>query len=273
MRTRLAASALMVVGVIGLAGCGSGASIGGAPTGPTTPPAGTLAGTAWTLTSYAGPGGGPVAAVAEVTASLAFEVHGVLVASTGCNNLRGTYTTSGEALSIVPGPTTMMACVSAALTAQETALFRLFPEVAGYSRSSDRLILTGTGGATLLTYAAGLSGLTGTSWIATGVNNGRGGVESTSATEDLTASFGADGAFTGFGGCNTLSGSYRVTATRGLTVADLVSTQKACAAEVDALEAQYTAALGRVAQYAIFGDTLTVRNAAGETQATYRLAG
>jgi heat shock protein HslJ len=42
---------------------------------------------------------------------------------------------------------------------------------------------------------------------------------------------------------------------------------------VDALESQYSAALGKVASYAISGDDLTLRNAAGETQVTYRLAG
>ena len=54
---------------------------------------------------------------------------------------------------------------------------------------------------------------------------------------------------------------------------DLVSTQKACTTGVDALEAQYSAALGHVTTYALVGDELTLRNGAGEPQVTYRLAG
>ena len=49
----------------------------------------------------------------------------------------------------------------------------------------------------------------------------------------MTATFGADGAFTGFGGCNNLSGSYAVSGTSGLTISGIAATQMACAADVD----------------------------------------
>jgi heat shock protein HslJ len=118
-----------------------------------------------------------------------------------------------------------------------------------------------------------VTGLTGTSWIATGVNNGAGAVGATSTTSDLTATFGTQGAFRGFGGCNTLSGSYAVTGAHGLTITDVASTLKACTPEVGALEQQYTAALGRVATYELSGDRLTLRDAAGATQVTFGSAG
>jgi heat shock protein HslJ len=120
---------------------------------------------------------------------------------------------------------------------------------------------------------SGLIGLAGTPWTATGVNNGHGGVESTTGTERLTAMFGLAGSFTGFGGCNTLSGSYAVSGTSGLTISDIASTRMTCAAEVNDLETRYTAALGQEVEYAIAGDQLTLRNGSGETQVSYLLAG
>ncbi len=273
MRTRAAVAGLMVLGVIGLTGCGSTGSSGSGTTSSTSVPGHELVDTAWVLESYRGPNGATTPAGRASVADLAFEPRGVLVGSSGCNRFTGTYVAKGTSLSVVLGPTTLIACSSAALNAQEAALFKLLPEVSGYALVSDQLVLTGDGGATLLTYSVGLSGLAGTSWTATGVNNGNGGVESTSATEQLTADFGTDGTFSGFGGCNTLSGSYAVTGRHGLTLTDLTSTQKACSTEIDALESQYSAALGKVTQYAVTGDELTLRNGTGETQVVYRLAG
>ncbi len=273
MRSRWAVAGVLAVGVFGLAGCGSGSPSGGGSTSSTTSPGHELVGTAWILESYRATGGAVTSAASGTTADLAFEPRGVLVGSSGCNRLTGTYVAKGTSLTVSPGPTTLMACTSPALDAQESSLFELLPQVSGYSLSSDRLTMTGAGGATLLTYTAGLSGLAGTSWIATGVNNGNGAVESTNATERLTASFGTDGSFSGFGGCNTLDGTYRATGSQGLTITGLASTMKTCSTEVDTLESQYSAALGKVTQYAISGDRLTLRNGAGETQVTYRLMG
>ena len=272
MRSKVAVAGLMLLGVIGLAGCSSSGSSGGGSTSTTTP-GHELVETAWILESYLGATGNTTPAGQGATADLAFEPRGVVVGSSGCNRFTGTYVAKGTSLTVTPGPTTLIACADPTLGAQETALFKLLPEVTGYSLSSDQLALTGAGGATLLTYAAGLAGLTGTSWTATGVNNGNGGVESTSATEQLTATFGPDGAFTGFGGCNTFNGTYAVSGMHGLTITGLGSTQKACTTEIDALESQYSAALGKVTKYTVTGDQLTLRNSAGETQVTYRLMG
>jgi len=275
MRMRFAAAGLVLVGVVGLAGCSSGSSSGGASSTSstsTTSPAHELTGTAWVLRSYRGSAGDAVAAVAGSTATLAFRPRGALDGSTGCNGFSGTYVAYGTALSIRTGAMTLIKCPEVE-TAQETALLQLFPQVARYTIAGDALSLKGADGATLLAYTAGLTGLTGTSWTATGVNNGHGGVETTTGTGQLTADFGPDGVFTGFGGCNVLSGTYKVGGSGGVTIAGFAATQKRCAADVDELESQYGAALGRVTTYDISGDQLTLRNAAGETQVTYRLAG
>ena len=259
--------------MVGLAGCSSSSSSGGGSSSTTnTSPAHELTGTAWVLTSYRGSAGDTVDAFAGATAALAFKLRGALNGSTGCNQFSGSYVANGSSLSIKTGAMTLIGCTNEAQSAQESSLLQLLPQVARYTVTAGTLSLKGSDGTTLLTYSAGLTGLTGTSWNAVGVNNGKGGVESTAGTEQLTADFGSDGAFTAFGGCNKLSGTYRVSGNAGVTITELASTQMACAADVNELESQYTAALGTVTTYDISGDQLTLRNSAGETQATYRLA-
>ena len=68
-------------------------------------------------------------------------------------------------------------------------------------------------GVTLLAYDEGQSTIEGTSWTATGVNNGREAVESTAATQAVTADFGTDGALSGFAGCNSYNAASRCRAT------------------------------------------------------------
>ena len=274
MRMRFAAAGLVLVGVVGLAGCSSSSPSSGGPSSTSgTSPVHELTDSAWILKSYRGSTGDTVDAYAGATATLAFKARGALNGSTGCNQFSGTYVASGSSLSITTGAMTLIGCTNEAQSTQESALLQLLPKVVRYSIAADALTLKGSDGATLLTYTAGLSGLAGTSWAATGVNNGHGGVEATAGTEHLTADFGADGAFSAFGGCNNLSGAYQVSGGGGVTITALTSTQKTCSAEVNDLESQYTSALGAVATYDISGDQLTLRNAAGETQVTYRLAG
>jgi putative lipoprotein len=162
-----------------------------------------------------------------------------------------------------------MAC-DADLTAQEAALTRLLPTVTGFRGPPSALALTGPGDSVLASYTPGISSLEGTSWTVTGVNNGRGGVEATTLTEKLSATFGPDGAFSGVA-CNNMAGTYQVTGTDGLTISKLAATMMACTPEMNALESQYTAALGQVSTYTISGDTLTLRDSGGATQITGRL--
>ena len=93
---------------------------------------------------------------------------------------------------------------------------------------------------------------------------------STSQTEHLTLTFGDSGQLSGFGGCNQLTGSYQVADQgNGLTITLKTETDVACAADVMTLEAEYTAALGKVASYQLDAGVLTLRAADGATQATF----
>ena len=129
-----------------------------------------------------------------------------LAGSTGCNQFAGTYTQDGDELTISLGPVTLTACTDPAVTAQETAILAHLPEVASFS-SGEQLALDDSSGDTLLTYDAGLSTIEGTSWTATGVNNGKGGVESSPRPNRSPPSSG-DGAMSGFAGCNNYNATY-----------------------------------------------------------------
>src|SRR4051794_30255265 len=150
-----------------------------------------LNGTSWTLVSVPA-GSHQVPAVRS--AALTFDADGKsLSGSTGCNQFSGTFEQSGTNLTITVGPATLAACTDAAATAQEAALFAQLPNVNSFSSVGGKLQLKNASGDTLFNYDAALSSLEGTSWRATGINNGRGAVEASSLTEAVTARFGTDG--------------------------------------------------------------------------------
>jgi len=249
--------------VIVTSGCGKDkvASGGSSSSGPVQ----SLAGTSWTLTSYSTVGSStPTSAAAP--AALTFRSAGALSGTTGCNSFSGTYTAEASKLTIKLGPMTQAACADAATQAQETAITQLLPTTTSYELVATSLTLKDQRGATLLAYTAAASDLRGTSWSVTGVNNGRGGVESTSLTEALSATFGQDESFQAFGGCNQFGGTFTTSGNNGVKIGPLASTKKACGDAVDQLEAQYSAALGDVATWEINGQTLTLRDAEGATQ-------
>lgn len=258
------------------ASSGSTRSSGSASTASSSSGSGTalsLTGTAWVLASRQGTTGTTVQVVPGSTPTLDLTAKtSAVTGSTGCNQFTGTFTQSGVNLTIMLGPMTKRACTSPLLAAQESSILDLLPKVTGYHTGSAGLVLTGPGNATLLTYKAGLKGLEGTSWIATGVNNGKGALVSQAGVEKLTADFGANDQFSGSNGCNQLGGTWTTTGDSGLKISVVGSTMMACAdPAVDALSTEYTAALGKVTTYDIKGDVLTLRDSTGAMQVTYHL--
>jgi heat shock protein HslJ len=236
-----------------------------APSASTAPTE--LAGTKWVLSS-AVIDDEDVASVAA--AALDFGTDGTLSGTTGCNNFSGTYEQEGDELDIELGPMTLAACTDPAATAQEQAILEGLPEVDTF-RSAPQLELLDDDGDTLLIYDANTAGLEGTSWTATGVNNGS-AVESTALTETVSAEFRSGGVVSGFSGCNQYNGTYATSGTGGLTITDVAGTLKACDDAAMALEGQYLAALGNTATYELSGDTLTLRDSSGAIQATFTAA-
>ena len=195
-----------------------------------------------------------------------------MTGSTGCNQFSGTYTQTGSELTVELGPMTLAGCVDPAAADQEAAILASLPEVASFT-AEGQLVLLDADDAALLTYDEGLSTIEGTSWTATGINNGRGGLESTVATETVTADFGADGALSGFAGCNTYNATYELSGDDTISITGVVTTRKACADEAMTLESQYVAALEAATTYAISGDSLTLRDDDGAMQVTYAVSG
>jgi len=252
-----------------LGACASGDGASPAASSPTVPD---LAGSTWNLTSYAGADGAQTPAVTDPSmGTLNFLAGGKLAGSTGCNRFTGTYTQSGEDLTITTGAMTQMACPGPA-TVQEAAVIAALGKVATAAISDGQLVLKDSQGAQLLVYAPGLAGLEGTSWTATGINNGKQAVVTSAATATITAEFGADNALSGFGGCNTYTSTWTTTEPDGLTIGPVASTRKACEQELMDTEQQYFAALAKVATYQVEGNSLTLRDADGATQVSYTLA-
>ena len=266
---RVKGRALLGVGAIiasVLSSCGddskdSAATASGAVAGTT------LNGTSWVLSNY-------VDANASVTAvavaALDFDADGsTLSGSTGCNSFGGKFKQDGSKLVITLGPTTLKACTDDAANKQEQAILEQLPLVASFT-GGQQLTLQDKSGSTVLVYKPGTAGLEGTSWTGTGVNTGS-AVESNALTETITATFGPSGALSGFAGCNDYTATYKTSGSDGLTITAVATTRKACDESKSALEAQYTAALEKVATYSISGTTLTLRDSGGAIQASYAL--
>jgi heat shock protein HslJ len=270
--------AILTLGALALSACGGSSSSSGSDAASAAPASAAptssaiaLAGTAWVLATYSEPNGTQAPAVTTGNvATLTFGADGALSGSTGCNRIVGAYKQDGADLSIQIGPMTKMACPPD-VTAQETAVLANLAKVASFT-SSTSLVLMTADGSSLLTYTPGLAGLAGTSWQATGVNNGKGGLVGTAATGKVTATFGEDGTVSGSGGCNTYSGSYTTTAPDQISFGAIAATAMACEdAEVTQTEQDYFAALANVTTYQIDGNTLTLRDASGAMQVVYAL--
>ena len=184
-------------------------------------------GTSWLLSQVPTSSGPTLDAAARRAATLQF-ADGSVSGSTGCNDFSGTYTVDGDVLTIELGPMTQKACTDLALQAQETAIVERLPKVASYAVTDDGLTLSDESSVALLIYAVNDTAVAGTSWVATGVNNGKGAVSSTALTDKLTAVFGPDNILSGSGGCNTFTAEYTVGGSDGLQFGLIASTRMAC---------------------------------------------
>lgn len=262
--------ALVGAAALLLTGCanGSAGDAGSAAASPEPSTAPELSGTSWVLSSYGDASGSQVDSVA--TGTVNFGANLALSGSTGCNQFAGTYTQSGWELTLNPGATTMMGCPGA-VGDQETAVLAAMPKVTTFALQGSDLALADSQGSVLLVYTPGLDSIEGTSWQAASINNGKGGVESSAATEAVTASFGTDGTLNGNGGCNTYSSPYTLSGKDGLAIGPVASTRMVCDDAANSVEQQYFAALDATASYQIDGTTLTLRDSDGSTQVVYRL--
>ena len=236
---------------------------------PSSATAATLEGPFWELTGYVGADGKTVSA----TGATATFAEGKVAGNSGCNEYTAGYTVDGDKLTLGQIATTMKACPPPE-TALEKAYLAALGKVATWSITGDVLELKTSEGKVGLTYVASKpASLAGTPWFATGVNNGKGGVQSIATGTSISAIFAVDGTVAGSGGCNTYNGPYTADGAT-IKIGPLASTKKLCGepAGVDDQEAAYFAALGRATKFTIKGDTLELRDDAGALQVSYRQA-
>jgi heat shock protein HslJ len=226
---------------------------------------GDLTGKVWGLTELMGK-----APVEGAGISAEFSSDGKVSGSAGCNRYSGTYTVSGNTITIAPSiASTMMMCEDAIMQ-QESAYLKALPEAKTYEIKGDQLTLTGADKTSLVSYKAQSQDLSGSSWEPTGYNNGKQAVVSVLTGTTLTAEFGKDGILSGNSGCNTYTGSYKVTGNQ-ITIGPLASTMMACSDPEGVMEqeAQYLAALQSAATYQIEGSVLQLRTKDDALAATF----
>jgi len=114
------------------------------------------------------------------------------------------------------------------------------------------------------------SDLAGTSWEATGFDDGSQTVTDVLAGSTLTANFGEDGTMSGNSGCNDYSGPYKITSNQ-IGIGPVSTTRKACSdpAGVMEQEAQYLAALENAEVFVVNGDVLELREVDGTVMAQF----
>ena len=241
------------MGIVTLgAALASGSGVAAAPRG------GPLYGTAWVL---GGLDGNTIAG--RPTPTLQFE-DGRLSGTDGCNRFSAGYSATDSELAVSPQiASTRMACPPE-VEAQARAFLAALTGAKAYRVQGARLELFSGDGATLATLAAQPLVLAGTSWRATGINNGRQAVASVANGTTVTLSFGADGDASGQGGCNRYSGHYEATGSR-ISIGSIAVTAMACAEPPGVMEQEqaFLKALGTASSVHFEGDRLELRTGDG----------
>jgi heat shock protein HslJ len=216
-----------------------------------------LEGTAWILKSLGGR-----ASAGDATATLRFD-GGRVQGTDGCNRYSATVATQGANITIGPrAATTNMACAPNIMK-QADVFMAALTSAARYRVSGGKLSLLGGDGAVLATFARQPQSLAGSSWRATGINNGKGGVVSVLADTSVTISFGKDGKAAGSAGCNNYTSTYQEGG-GALTFTAAAATRRMCETPgVMEQERFFLKALETVATMRMEGDGLELRTTDG----------
>ncbi|MBK8135757.1 MAG: META domain-containing protein [Chloroflexi bacterium] len=210
-----------------------------------------LTATPWTLTAY-GPADDPSGVTGGAAPTLEFTSAGEYGAFGGCNQMGGSYSATGDTLTIEAGASTLIGCEPAA-SQQESAYFGLLAEVITYDFAANHLTLRTAEGSILRFTAADYAALAGTSWRLTAF------VTDSSTTEVLESDapwirFGLDGRLGGSGGCNEISSDNYVVGGGRLRLGAIRITAVGCSE--GQYEGQYYSWLGGTDHYEISDNRL-----------------
>lgn len=227
-----------------------------------------LEGPTWQLTGVAD-ADGVVSATPEGVEATATFADGSVSGSSGCNNYSAAYTLDGDSLTILPGPMTMMACPEPQMTVEQQ-LMAAFGVTAAYEIAGSELHLLNADGQVVATFTVlEPTSLTGVTWVATMVNNGREAVTGILEDTQITAVFDAEGKVGGSAGCNRYFAGYTVDGS-SIAIEPPASTRKMCPEAIMQQEFGYLTMLPTAATFSIQGDELELRTADGALVASYR---
>jgi heat shock protein HslJ len=188
----------------------------------------------------------------------------------GCNSYFTSYEMDGFEVTFGMIGSTKMACRPPVMDLEQ-AYFANLGQVASYQSGGIQMALLDADGNFLLEFDLAPEATVVGSWVAQGINNGKGGVETNALTPSVTAVFDQDGQLSGVDGCNNYSTTYEVEG-ESITIApEIATTMMACAEPGLAdLSQQYFAALGASATWAVDASgSLELRDADGSLQVKY----
>jgi heat shock protein HslJ len=199
----------------------------------------------------------------------AFTTDGKVSGFSGCNSYSGTYTTSGNSITVSKKLAVTQKACRAAVMAGEKAYLAALTAARTYSIAKGTLTLKTKRGHTLATFGVQSQSLAGTSWNVVDYNNGKQAVVSVMEATKLTAVFDKNGHISGSAGCNHYSGPVKTTPPK-ITIGPLAATRKSCSTPSGVMEqeTEYLAALESAATYSIQGSTLEFRTAGGALAAS-----
>jgi heat shock protein HslJ len=221
----------------------------------------TLIGAPWDLVEFKDAAGVMTPAVAP--ASIWLHDDQMLSGNGGCNNFAGGFILFGPDLTVIPGPSTMMACEPAEVMAQEAAMLANLSETASYMIAGGQLhILNAAGEITLIFEPQVAPALVGTLWQVTDYNNGNQAVVGVLEGTQMTILFGEDGSVSGSAGCNNFMTDFSVEGDQ-IAIGPAATTMMMCPepAGVMEQEAAFVLALETAATYSIRNDVLEMRTA------------
>jgi heat shock protein HslJ len=217
---------------------GSSPSAAGSPSAAASPSAGaSLTGQPWALSAVTGKTPafqGVVPEYQQPDYTITFNTDGTYSGTAACNQIAGTYKTSGDSLTITAGPSTLAFCPQVAGDIDFGTIFaHSLTEAETYAVTTDTLTITLTDGGTLTfgplqalpsnahpSVVASLppgakppAKLLGKTWKLTGITEKTPafqGVVPEADQSKYTIEFKADGTFTAKADCNQVGGTYEV---------------------------------------------------------------
>jgi heat shock protein HslJ len=229
-----------------------------------------LEATSWRLSEYLAESGELQPVIPDSVINARFAA-GKVSGSAGCNRYFGAYTLGGNNRLLFDDRmgSTQMACAQS-LADQERRYLALLAAVNSREIRDGMLLLRDKQGQLVLQYRAEAPlTLENTSWQATGINNGRGGVVSSAATARVIAMF-ANGKVSGSSGCNNYSAKYEINDSQ-ITIGRITTTRWQCTEPEGVMvqEREFLQALAAATQYILTAGRLELRDGKGSLQVTF----